>query len=161
MALYYFDTSALVKRYVSEVGTAWVTRLTDPASGNETWSVRLTGPETIAALSRKARTGEITPADAVRATGEFRLHWQQEYQIVEIDARVADLAMELAERHDLRGYDAVHLAAALQLHRARRELNLPAITFVSADTGQLQTAQAEGLLVENPNNYAWAGRPRP
>jgi hypothetical protein len=36
--------------------------------------------------------------------------WQQQYQIVEVTVAVADHAMTLAERHALRGYDAVHLA---------------------------------------------------
>ncbi len=36
MAVYYFDTSALVKRYVAEVGTAWMTTLCAPAAGNTT-----------------------------------------------------------------------------------------------------------------------------
>ena len=54
MALYYLDTSALVKRYVREVGTAWVTALTDPRSGNTIATGRLTGPEAIAALYRKS-----------------------------------------------------------------------------------------------------------
>lgn len=35
MASYYLDTSALVKRYVTERGTAWIVNLTDPSSGHE------------------------------------------------------------------------------------------------------------------------------
>ena len=31
---YFFDTSALVKRYAKEVGTAWVFSLVRPAAGN-------------------------------------------------------------------------------------------------------------------------------
>lgn len=34
MALYFLDTSALVKRYVAESGSAWVMALCDPASGH-------------------------------------------------------------------------------------------------------------------------------
>lgn len=41
MASYYLDTSALVKRYVTERGTAWIVNLTDPSSGHELWTVRL------------------------------------------------------------------------------------------------------------------------
>lgn len=35
MAACYLDTSALVKRYVQESGTAWILALTDPLSGND------------------------------------------------------------------------------------------------------------------------------
>jgi len=34
MAAYYFDSSALVKRYTQEVGTGWVVSLTDPRAGH-------------------------------------------------------------------------------------------------------------------------------
>lgn len=61
--------------------------------------------------------------------------------------------MALAERYTLRGYDAVHLAATLELQAAQQSLQAPAPTFVSADLEQIQAALAEGLLVENPNNY--------
>lgn len=61
--------------------------------------------------------------------------------------------MILAETHGLRGYDAVHLAAGLDLQDARRQAQLPGLTFVSADGDQLRAAVAEGLTVENPNNH--------
>jgi hypothetical protein len=50
MTAYYLDTSALVKRYASECGTAWITALADPERGHDLYTVRLTGPEMIAAL---------------------------------------------------------------------------------------------------------------
>jgi len=61
--------------------------------------------------------------------------------------------MDLAERRGLRGYDAVHLAAALVVAEAQRRAGRPPLTFVSADTNQRQAAAAEGLLVEDPNAY--------
>ena len=64
MAVYYLDTSALVKRYVLEQDTVWVGKLTDPAAVHDLYTVRLAGPEMIAALFRKARIGQIAPAHA-------------------------------------------------------------------------------------------------
>jgi hypothetical protein len=61
--------------------------------------------------------------------------------------------MELAERHGLRGYDAVHLAAAGGVQAAHAARGLPPLTFVSADRQQLQVAQAEGLTTDNPDTY--------
>ncbi len=153
MALYYLDTSALVKRYVREVGTAWVTALTDPRSGNTIATERLTGPEAIAALYRKARAGEVTVSDALAAAGRFRVHWQGHYAVMEVTEAIAGLAMDLAERHGLRGYDAVHLAIALTLYREVVTLNLPPLTFISADRSQLRAAQVEGVLVDDPNSH--------
>ena len=54
--------------------------------------------------------------------------------------------MTLAETYSLRGYDAVQLATAVEIHARGLTLGLPALTFVSAD-GELNTAaQAEGLI---------------
>lgn len=72
---------------------------------------------------------------------------------MEIRPGIADRAMFLAQRYGLRGYDAIHLAAALELQTIRKEMQLPALIFVSADQDQLQVAIAEGLPAENPNQY--------
>jgi len=53
----------------------------------------------------------------------------------------------------LRGYDAVHLACALNFNQFVTTNGYLPITFVSADNDLLQVAQAEGLLIENPNLY--------
>jgi predicted nucleic acid-binding protein len=150
---YYLDTSALVKRYAQESGTPWVLDLTDPMARHDLYTVRVAGPEMIAAIFRKLRMGEVSPEEAVRSADNFRKDWQQRYQIVEVTAGVADRAMELAEKHGLRGYDSVHLAAALALQHVRRAMELLPLTFVSADAGQLETAVAEGLAVEDPNRH--------
>jgi predicted nucleic acid-binding protein len=107
----------------------------------------------IAALFRKARTGEVSPDEARRSADNFRTDWQQQYQVVEVTALVADMAMELAEKHGLRGYDAVHLAAALALQQMREAMELPSLSFVSADVRQRETAAAEGFAVEDPNQH--------
>lgn len=54
MAVYYLDTSALVKRYVAETGTAWVRMLTDPAHGHEIYVVQVAGPEAVSAFVRQS-----------------------------------------------------------------------------------------------------------
>lgn len=153
MAVYYLDTSALAKRYAAEVGTAWVQALVDPATGHDLYTVRLTGPEMIAALARKVRTGQLAPAEAARAAAAFKANWQRQYQIIELTSAVADRAMDLADQHGLRGYDAVHLAAGLELEDRRRALGLPPLTFVSADRDQLQAAAVEGLPIDDPNSH--------
>jgi hypothetical protein len=60
LTVYYLDTSALVKRYVQEVGTNWVMSITDPVANHDLYVVRITGPEMIAAFFRKVRTQEMT-----------------------------------------------------------------------------------------------------
>jgi hypothetical protein len=89
----------------------------------------------------------------VRSAGIFRADWQEQYQIIEVSPELAERAMNLAEQHGLRGYDSVHLAAALALQEIRQDLGLTPRTFLSADDSQLQAASAEGMLVENPNTF--------
>ena len=153
MAVYYLDASAVVKRYAQESGTAWTTALTDPPSEHDLYTVRLTGPELISALFRKARSGEVLADEAARSARSFRADWQHQYQLVEVDASVAEQAMELAEAHALRGYDAVCLAAAVALQDVRQALRLPPLTFVSSDAQQLLTALEIGFPVEDPNRH--------
>ncbi|MDM8518751.1 type II toxin-antitoxin system VapC family toxin [Anaerolineales bacterium HSG6] len=153
MAVYYFDTSALVKRYANERGTGWMVNLINPTANHKLYTVRITGPEMIAAFFRKANTGQIPRSDAVIFAQNFKANWQNIYRIIEIDSQVSDNAMLMAEKHGLRGYDAVHLATAIHLELIRHNRGLPRLIFVSADNDLFQTAQSEGLLVENPNNY--------
>jgi len=61
--------------------------------------------------------------------------------------------MDLVERHSLRGYDAVHLAAALEVAIAQRQGRADPLTFVSADSDQRDATMAEGLAVEDPNAH--------
>jgi len=154
MDAYYLDTSALVKRYARERGTIWITALTAPNQAHDLYTVRLTGPEMIAALFRKMRTGELPRTTTIRLAQDFKNDWKWQYQVLEVNAVLSERAMTLAEKHSLRGYDAVHLAAALLLHESRRANNRPDMIFLAADDDLLQAADTEGLSTDNPNHYA-------
>jgi hypothetical protein len=71
VAGYFFDTSAVVKRYVAETGTDWVNSLLHPTARNALHVARITGVELVAAITRRSRGGSITPAAAVVALTEF------------------------------------------------------------------------------------------
>jgi len=60
MAFYQCDSSALVKRYVDEVGTAWIRAVVDPASANIISIADITRAEMTSAFARRAREGVIT-----------------------------------------------------------------------------------------------------
>ena len=47
MAVYFFDSSAIIKRYLSERGTAWVIGIADPAAGNRIYVSRIAGVEVV------------------------------------------------------------------------------------------------------------------
>lgn len=65
-----------------------------------------------------------------------------------VSAGLVAQAATLARRHALRGYDAVQLAAALEIHATD-----PSLTLLSADAELNTAATAEGLAVEDPNSH--------
>ena len=67
-------------------------------------------------------------------------------------ATVREAAL-LAEKYFLRGYDAVQLATAVRIEGERKLIGAASLIFVSADEDLNKAAQAEGLLVENPDNH--------
>jgi hypothetical protein len=153
LAALFLDSSAALKRYLNETGSAWVEGLFDPSAGNTVFIAAVTGVEILAAITRRARGGSIPPLDAVAACAQFRVDLLTDYHVVELSPAVLAHAMDLAETLGLRGYDAVQLASALAVHAERSALGLPALTLVSADTELNAAAAAEGLLVEDPNTH--------
>jgi len=81
----------------------------------------------------------------------FRSDFGSDYLISELTPTLVDRAMDLAQAYRLRDYDAVQLAAAVDVNAERQEYRLPLLTLVSADTDLNQAATAEGLAVENLN----------
>ena len=153
MAIYFLDSSAVVKRYVPETGSAWVTGITDPASGNLLYVARITGAEVVSAVTRRQRRSQITSPDAAVALLAFRRDFPSGYLVIEIAASVVAKAMDLAERHGLRGFDSVQLAIALELRDQCRLAGLPEPTFITADNDLNMAAAAEGLAIDDPNNH--------
>jgi predicted nucleic acid-binding protein len=148
VAAYYFDTSTVLKRYVLETGTAWVQALAAPAARHSLFIVRITQAETVAAITRRERGGTITAPDAATALADFQIDFASQYRIVEVSAGLVAQAATLARRHGLRGYDAVQLAAVLEVHATD-----PSLTLISADTELNTAALAEGLAVDDPNRH--------
>ena len=153
MADYYFDSSALIKRYVNEAGSAWVCSLFDPGLGHEAFVAAITPVEIVAAITRRARGKTMTQVDAVTACTQFRTDLQTGYQVVELTDALLTHAMSLAETDALSGYDAVQLAAALAVNTLCLHSELPTLIFVSADAELNAMAAGRGLAVENPNTH--------
>jgi predicted nucleic acid-binding protein len=145
----FFDSSAIVKRYVNEIGTLWVNNFASPAAGNRIHLARITGVEVISAIVRRGRGGSLSATVTAATAQRFRRELTHLYHIVAVTSWLIADAMDLAEKHGLRGYDAVQLAAALRLHA---RIKVP-VLFVSADGALNNAASSEGLTVENPNNY--------
>lgn len=74
-------------------------------------------------------------------------------RLAEITPALLTDAMTLAEKHGIRGYDAVQLASAVDANDERVRVGLAPLVFVAADSDLLAAAVAEGFITENPNNH--------
>lgn len=152
MPVYFIDSSALVKRYISETGSAWVVGLFEPTLNNEVFVAAITSVEIVAAITRRTRGGSISATDAATVCNQFRNDLQTEYQIIEITENIITSGMKLAETYGLRGYNAVQLAAGCAFNTLCIANSLPPIVFVlSADHNLNVAASSKDLIVENPN----------
>lgn len=153
MAAYFFDSSAVVKRYVNEQGSTWVAATADPNAGAHVYVAAITGVEVVATFARKLKGKLINAADAAAAVSRFHHHFANEYRIIDFTAAVLTRSMALAEAYALRGYDAVQLASAVEINRRRVTLGAATMTLVTNDSELLTAAAAEGLLTEDPNTH--------
>jgi len=153
VSVYFLDSSALVKRYVAELGTPWVQRVADPTSRNRLIIARITQVEVAGALARREREGFLDSDAISQALDTLRYDLDTQYQVVELDPGVAEAATQLVRLHPLRAYDAVQLASAQQVYAAFAQGTDPPFTFLTADDRLLAVAESVGLPTDNPNRH--------
>jgi uncharacterized protein len=112
----YTDASALVKRVVDEDGSALAADVWDTAQ--QVISSDLVYPEARAALGAARRSGRLDDAGLRRAVCRLERIYG-DVELVQVDDQIAGLAGGLAERYELGGGEAVHLATALSLDAPR------------------------------------------
>jgi uncharacterized protein len=132
----YLDTSSLVKLYISEAHSNLVANWVEEAEIVAT--CRVAYPEMISALNRRFRSGDLTKKDYDLVVKHFSEEWER-FAVIEFDEVKAG---SLAALHELRGFDAVHLSAALLLKSSKNE---PEIVFSSFDQKLNNAASAEKL----------------
>lgn len=151
---YFLDTSALVKRYVPEIGSDWILSITDPATDNHLAISQITWVEVHSALARRLRDGSLSAQRFDLIVQKVREDFENEYRVIDVDRTLIETATELVMQHPLRPYDSVQLASALRF-QSTTLLSQPEtrLIFISADNRLLDIAQSEGLATDNPNNY--------
>ncbi|MEM1332723.1 MAG: type II toxin-antitoxin system VapC family toxin [Actinomycetota bacterium] len=134
----YVDTSTLLKLVIDEDGsdrasTIWT-------SADSVASAGLIVVEARAALAAAKRGHRLTATQHTRAKRELSAVIADLHTVEATEALISEAA-ELAEVEGLRGYDAVHLAAALFVE---------ATVLSSADSDLCAAGQRRGLHVANP-----------
>lgn len=135
--LAYFDTSALVKRYVIEAGSARVKRLLQTY---RVLSSVITPLELSSAFKRRHSMRDLAEDDysaVLAAIQRDRDHWE----LIELAPLVLSTAEELASELNVRTLDAIHLGSAVSF-QVKSGIDVP---FITADEKQGQTARAMNL----------------
>lgn len=133
----FFDTSAFVKRYVSEPGTDAVLDWCDQATEIGLSGIAL--PEIISAFCRLRREDKITDTQ-YRQLKTLLLADIEDAAICDLSPVVLGQAVASLENNVLRGMDAIHIGSAVALK---------ADVFISADKRQREAAARAGLRVES------------
>lgn len=156
MALYYCDTSALVKYYVTEPGSTWMRQLIEERDADAArfrhviLIAEITQVEVAAGIAIIERVGRIRRSERDRAYAHFIAQCVHRYAILSLTTADLETAAALTQRHPLKAYDAVQLAVALRYHRV---LAAHPLTFVCGDNTLITAAQSEGLSTANPFDH--------
>lgn len=132
----FFDSSAFVKRYVSETGTEDVLAWCDRASEIGLSGIAL--PEIVSAFCRLRREGSIDDTQ-YRTLKSLLLADIEDAAVCDLTPEVLARSIACLETNILRGMDAIHIGSAVALK---------ADVFISADQRQRDAARRAGLRVE-------------
>jgi predicted nucleic acid-binding protein len=158
MPTYFFDTSALLKRYYLEPGTAWVQGAAAPRAHSTIYLPQLAQIETIAALRRVGRLNGDHPSyiDSLGNLFKRRLSLSSRanapYMLIPITSLVVEHASGLCDKYwdispgSLRSLDALHIASAALVSGIISDKRVS----VTADLRMAAIAAIEGFSVINP-----------
>jgi len=135
--IYFLDTSVLVKRYLTEPGSAEVRSLF--RRKRPIAVARIASAELAAAVARQHSEGAVTETTRDAILARLNRDFAQ-MTVVEVRAAMLSRVPALVVRWPLRGYDAVQLAAALTLQASG-----VSTTFWSSDANLVAAALGEGL----------------
>jgi predicted nucleic acid-binding protein len=134
----YLDTSALVKKYFDEPYSSEVRSCISDHAAVATATIARA--ECAATFARAVRLGTLTEIAATSGHQHFVGEWKSYIRIRVTETLVAR-ADGIAWTFRLRGYDAIHLAAALEWHDRIGE----AITVATFDRDLWRAANEAGL----------------
>ena len=146
MASVYLDTSALVKLYIEEEGTARVAALTAGRDDVQVVILDITLIESRSAIRRRQRQGDVSGTEADLVLKQIEEDAAVSFLLQPSTSAVMEEAARLIDRHTLRAYDALQLAGCLVV---RHSVPGP-VTFVCADTQLCEAASLEAITTLNP-----------
>jgi predicted nucleic acid-binding protein len=154
---FYLDASALAKRYAPEPGTPAINYLFSRAPAHRMFALRLGAAEVVSILVRKRNAKILSRSITSQAfiDLEAEIITQAALRKLDADADLVNAALPLIVQHSINATDAVLLRSALDLAVVLRAGG-DDLALVASDHRLLRAAQAEGLLVFNPETQTTA-----
>ena len=150
MAVFYLDTSALVKRYRKERGTEVIVELLENPGGDDRFYISfLSILELTSGVMRLVTGGELREGTAKEILARFRYDIREIFRVWPLDQDVVGRAVSVVEEHNLRSADAIHLATALSIHDAAPAAQL---LLVSSDRELLQATLHSSISSLDPQH---------
>lgn len=151
MNYFYWDASALAKRYAPELGTSLVNHLFANVVPDRMMCLIVGTGEVISILVRRKNDNRINADDFSQALVDFRAEVIDSvaFQLVSVEDVLILASHPLIAQHALNATDALVLRSALDVAPIARPAGND-IVLVASDRRLLRAAQAEGLQTFNP-----------
>ncbi|HEX5869241.1 MAG TPA: type II toxin-antitoxin system VapC family toxin [Longimicrobium sp.] len=147
--MYFVDSSALIKAYVTETGTPVVVAVLDGLRGSVYVSSAVM-IETAAAMARHWRSNRVRQKVYAKARDTFLEHCRTRYHVVHPPAAVAGATLRMIERYKMRsagGFDLLHIATAEYIQTL---LPRGTLSLMCCDEGLRSVAEERGFDVFDP-----------
>ena len=149
---FYFDASALVKRYIREAGSNKIHFLFDNLPLNQLKCLTIGAAEVFWVCVRKQNDGRITPYEFTHAVANLNSEVTSDASDFRTDSVPDALvwaSLNLVETYSLNSVDAIVLRSALETATELRRID-DTLVLVASDQRLLRAASNEGLLIFNP-----------
>ena len=149
---FYFDASALAKRYTDEVGSDKIDFFFDNVPLERLSCLTLGAIEVFWICVRKRNDNRITSHQFERATTHLRhevINNQSGFKTISVPDSLVWDSIRLIERYSLNSVDAMVLRSALDTATELRSTD-DKLVLVASDQRLLRAAHAEGLQIFNP-----------
>ena len=152
MHYFYFDASALAKRYVEEIGSDKIDFLFANVPLTRLRCLAIGAVEVFWICVRKRNDGRISADQFAESTTHLKseiIDTQSNFRKISVPDSLVWDSMRLIETHSLNSVDAIVLRSALNIAAELRSAD-DTLVLVASDQRLLRAARAEGLQIFNP-----------
>ena len=152
MHYFYFDASALAKRYVEEIGSDKIDFLFANVPLTRLRCLAIGAVEVFWICVRKRNDGRISADQFAESTTHLKseiIDTQSNFRKISVPDSLVWDSMRLIETHSLNSVDAMILRSALDVATELRSTG-DTLVLVASDQRLLRAARAEGLQIFNP-----------